>query len=170
MIAICIAEAHGRWFRIAHFSIQSNHIHLIVEAVDAEGLGDGMRAFTSRVARALNRRWARRGCVFPQRYHDVALRSLLQVRNALRYVLNNHLKHADLLCVQTENCEPDRLSSADYFDGWAELDPKSPPGREGATVAAGGWKLSVGWMRHHPLISVAEPPVAPAARARTGSR
>ena len=158
IVTCCIADAHGSWFRIVHYSIQSNHVHLIVEAVDAEGLGNGMRAFASRVAIALNKLWSRRGSIFPQRYHDLVLRSLRQVRNALRYVLNNHLKHGTQPRRSGERVRPDRYSSADYFDGWLELAPKRLPGWPGAPVAPGGWKLCTGWLRRYPLISVAEFP------------
>jgi len=40
-----------------------------------------------------------------------------------------------------------------------------PPGVPGATVARGVWKLSVGWMRHYPLIAVTEVPGAAASLA-----
>jgi REP element-mobilizing transposase RayT len=158
VVTRCIAGAHGSRFRIVHYSIQSNHIHLIVEAVDEKGLGNGMRAFASRVALALNRLWSRSGRLFAKRYHDVVLRSLRQVRNALRYVLNNHLKHGVQLRRGDAWVRPDHFSSADYFDGWRELDPLRSAGHPGAMVARGGWKLSVGWLRRYPLISVAELP------------
>jgi REP-associated tyrosine transposase len=120
VIACSIAGAHKRRFRVVHYSIQSNHIHLIVEAMDAAALTGGMRGLVSRIAKGLNKLWERRGGVFASRFHDVVLRSLRQVRNALRYVLNNHLKHGARRGRPGEFVEPDRYSSADYFDGWAD--------------------------------------------------
>jgi REP element-mobilizing transposase RayT len=158
VVTRCIADVHDAKFRIVHYSLQSNHIHLIVEAVDEKGLGNGMRAFASRVALALNRLWSRSGRLSAKRYHDVVLRSLRQVRNALRYVLNNHLKHGAHPRRDGAYVRSDHLSSARYFDGWRELDPLRFAGEPGATVAQGGWKLSVGWLRRYPLISVAEFP------------
>jgi REP element-mobilizing transposase RayT len=158
VVACCIADAHGRRFRIVHYSIQVNHIHLIVEAALEKGLGDGMRALGSRVALALNRLWSRRGSLFAERYHDVVLRSLRQVRNALRYVLNNHLKHRAQSRRAGERVQPDHFSSARYFEGRRESGPDWTAGAPGATVARGGWKLCVGWLERYPLISFAEFP------------
>src|SRR5688572_19214074 len=41
-------------FRLIHYSIQSTHLHLIVEAADARALSRGMQGLSIRVARALN--------------------------------------------------------------------------------------------------------------------
>ena len=56
-------------FRVVHFSVQGNHIHLIVEAPDAVGLGRAMKGLEVRMARALNKVMSRRGPVFADRYH-----------------------------------------------------------------------------------------------------
>jgi len=93
VIGCSIANAHKPRFRVVHFSIQSNHVHLIVEAMDRDALTGGMRGLASRIAKGLNKLWSRKGRVISTRFHDVVLRSLRQVRNALRYVLNYHLKH-----------------------------------------------------------------------------
>jgi len=42
-------------FRLVHFSVQSNHMHLIAEAEDARSLSRGMQALGVRIARAVNR-------------------------------------------------------------------------------------------------------------------
>jgi len=41
-------------YRLVHFSVQGNHIHLIVEAPDAVSLGRAMKGLEVRMARALN--------------------------------------------------------------------------------------------------------------------
>jgi hypothetical protein len=46
------------------------------------------------MARALNKVMRRSGPVFADRYHALPLRSPSQVRNAVRYVLENHAIHA----------------------------------------------------------------------------
>jgi len=46
-----------------------------------------------RVAKGLNKLWARRGKVFADHYHDRILRTPREVRNALCYVLHNAKKH-----------------------------------------------------------------------------
>ncbi|TMA82076.1 MAG: hypothetical protein E6J72_03800 [Deltaproteobacteria bacterium] len=42
-------------FRLAHYSLQGNHAHLIVEVTDRDALGRGMNAIGARIARAVNR-------------------------------------------------------------------------------------------------------------------
>src|SRR5207244_5409220 len=48
--ALAVASHAG--FRILHFSVQDDHLHLIVEADDRRALGRGLRGVTIRVARA----------------------------------------------------------------------------------------------------------------------
>jgi REP element-mobilizing transposase RayT len=43
------------WFRLVHFSVQDDHVHLIVEADDTQSLGRGMAGVAIRIARAANR-------------------------------------------------------------------------------------------------------------------
>lgn len=80
-------------FRVVHLSIQSNHIHLIVEGASAEAIARGMQRFASMTAKALNRLLGRKGKVFAHRYHRVDITSPRQMRNALAYVLNNWRRH-----------------------------------------------------------------------------
>jgi REP element-mobilizing transposase RayT len=70
-------------FRLVHWSVQSNHIHMLVEAADNGSLSRGMQGLMVRIAKALNRLWARKGKVFSDRYHAHILRTPREVRNAL---------------------------------------------------------------------------------------
>jgi putative transposase len=81
-------------FRLVHFSVQGNHVHLIVEAPDAVALGRAMKGLEVRMARALNEVMRRRGPVFADRYHAVLLDSPRRASNAVRYVLENWRVHA----------------------------------------------------------------------------
>lgn len=81
-------------FRLIHFSVQGNHVHLIVEAPDAESLTRAMKGLEVRMARALNKVMRRRGPVFADRYHAHQLRSPREARYAIRYVLENRAVHA----------------------------------------------------------------------------
>jgi hypothetical protein len=56
-------------FRIVHFSVQGNHLHLVVEADDERALARGMQGLGVRIAKALNRLMARKGAVFADHYH-----------------------------------------------------------------------------------------------------
>ncbi|MBL8900875.1 MAG: transposase, partial [Planctomycetes bacterium] len=78
------SDRHG--MRIIHYTVQGNHLHLLVEADDRECVARGMNALLSPLARALNKLWGRRGKVFPERYHDEVITTPTQARNALRYV------------------------------------------------------------------------------------
>ena len=102
---------------MTEFSVQTNHLHLIVEADDALALARGMQGLATRLAKRLNRAWDRSGSVFAERYHATLLRSARQVRNALRYVLNNVLHHNGP-GRHTTLPGPDPCSSGPWFDGW----------------------------------------------------
>ena len=80
-------------FRLNQFTVQSNHLHLIVEAQDRVALSRGMKGLGVRLARRLNKLWGRTGALMTERYHAVILRTPRHVRNALAYVLNNHRRH-----------------------------------------------------------------------------
>lgn len=80
-------------FRVVHFSVQHNHIHLIVEADHRRAMSNGLRALISRIARDLNVVMHTRGRRFDDRYHEHILRTPSEVRNALRYVLGNRAVH-----------------------------------------------------------------------------
>jgi hypothetical protein len=163
-------------FQVVHHSIQTNHLHLIVEASDRAGLTSGMRWLLARIARELNRFWGRRGSVFADRFHERELRSPRQVRNALVYVLQNLRKHGISLP------GPDPLSSGPEFDGWERGQANSiGRGRHAAPAGTGTaawsgflaqlraaraeppspktWLLGTGWRRHG-LIHPGESPRA----------
>ena len=59
-------------FAICQFSIQGNHLHLVVEADNHVALAKGMQAFAVRIARAVNRIAGRKGRVFNDRYPTFA--------------------------------------------------------------------------------------------------
>ena len=87
------AVPRQRALRVVHYSVMPNHIHLLVEAVDGVALARGTQGLSIRIARALNRILGRRGRVFADRYHARILRTPLEVRRALAYVLNNARRH-----------------------------------------------------------------------------
>ncbi len=79
--------------RIIHFSVQGNHLHLIVESPDEGSLSRAMKGLGVRVARRMNEMMDREGRVIGDRYHASLLRSHRAARNAVRYVRENHRKH-----------------------------------------------------------------------------
>ena len=140
-------------FRLIHFSIQSNHLHLLAEARDRKALGRGIQGLTVRISRNLNRLWKRKGQVFWDRYHDRVLSTPREVRNALVYVLQNAKKHGARLLGKL-----DAFASGCWFDGW-----KRRPRFAGllpdqvAVAPARSWLLKEGWRRHG-LIDPSESP------------
>jgi putative transposase len=80
-------------FRLVHFSVQGNHIHLLVEAEDRVALGRGMKGLGVRVARKLNRVMGRRGRVLGDRYHARILRTLTEVKVVRHYLADNARRH-----------------------------------------------------------------------------
>jgi REP element-mobilizing transposase RayT len=80
--------------RICEFSVQGNHLHLVVEAADREALAQGMQGLGIRLGKGLNHLMGRHGRVLADRYHAHILRTLREVQNAVRYVRENHARHA----------------------------------------------------------------------------
>jgi REP element-mobilizing transposase RayT len=84
-IAKCFARGRDRFgFRLVHFSVQGNHLHLIVDADDERALARGIQGLGVRIAKALNRVMGRKGTVFADHYHSRILRSPTEVRTRLR--------------------------------------------------------------------------------------
>jgi len=84
----------GRFgLRLNHFTVQSNHLHLIVETTDRVALSRAIKGLSIRLARGLNRLGKRKGRVIGERYHAHILKTPTEVRNAVRYVLGNLAKH-----------------------------------------------------------------------------
>lgn len=139
-------------FRIVHASIQSNHVHLIVEAADKRELANGLRAFMIATARRINGAVGRRGCVFGTRYHATQLRTPRQVRAALAYVMNNWRHHGeDRRGEAQRRALVDPYSTGILFDGWRDAPARFvvPEGYEPLPVSgARTWLLTVGWRRH----------------------
>jgi REP element-mobilizing transposase RayT len=99
-------------FRVVHFSVQGNHLHLVTEANDVPALSNGVRALSIRLARRLNRMMGRRGPVFASRYHAHVLGTPAEARNAVRYVLANFASHAARRGERVSPRFVDRYSSA----------------------------------------------------------
>jgi REP element-mobilizing transposase RayT len=125
-------ELHG--MRIIHFSIQGNHLHLIVEVENALALARGMQGLAIRLAKGLNALSGRHGPVFADRYHAHVLHSRRETAAAVRDLLGNYRHHT------REHLPPrwdDPLSSARYL--------RAAPGEEAPVTLPRTWLLRVGW-------------------------
>jgi REP element-mobilizing transposase RayT len=120
--------------RIIHYSIQGNHLHLIVEADGPVALARGIQGLATRIARRLNALAARKGAVFADRYHSHVLLSRREVAAAVRYVIGNYRHHA------REHLPPswrDPCSSARFL--------RARPAQDSPVVEPKTWLLRVGW-------------------------
>jgi REP element-mobilizing transposase RayT len=117
-----LAIARRADFRVVHYSLQRDHIHLLVESESVAALSNGMKCLAARFARAVNRVFGRQGAVLDGRYHHRALGTPREVRSALAYVLVNSRKHACGRPPAAPGLQPgiDPASSGRWFDGWAE--------------------------------------------------
>ena len=143
----------GESFRVVHFTVQTNHLHLLVEADDKRTLSRGLTALSIRIARALNREIRRKGRVFAERYHARDLRSPREVRVGVTYVLLNNRRHSGESGLGRETrIVLDPCSSAATFDGWRP-DVRvigRPPFWEPVdemVLPARTWLLGTGWQK-----------------------
>ena len=146
LVEQAIAAAARPDGRVVQFSVQGEHVHLIVEATDERALSSLVRRVSIRAARAVNRLLARRGPLWDGRYHRHDLTTPRETRNALVYVLANWRKHRD----RAAGLDP--CSSARWFDGWREARPNAGVAESGGQARppvcrARTWLLTVGWRR-----------------------
>ncbi|MCA1825780.1 MAG: transposase [Myxococcales bacterium] len=121
--------------RIVHYSIQGNHLHLLVEAEDREALGKGMQGLAIRIAKTLNRLFNHGGRVWADRYYAHVLRTRREVANALRYVLGNFARHA--------RQRGERV--AKFVDAFSSIRFLGFVGSDAPVAAPRTWLLGVGW-------------------------
>lgn len=62
-----LAASSGARFRLLHYSVQTNHVHLLVEADGGTALARGCQGLAVRVAKAVNRVLHRHGSVWGDR-------------------------------------------------------------------------------------------------------
>ena len=149
-------------FRLVHYGVQADHIHLLCEAPDGRCLSRALQGLCIRIARRLNAELGRRGRLFADRYHARALSSPREVRNCLAYVLLQRRRHGAKRAVGITSVL-DPCTSGGCFDGWSRaVGPRAGPWQE-TVVAAQSWLLRVGWQRHG-RIDPEEVPGAPPLR------
>jgi hypothetical protein len=170
-IAGALRKASKPGFRVVHFSVQIDHVHVIAEGDSAELLRAGCQGLAIRIALAFNRLFVRKGKVWRERHERHDLRSPRQVRNTLVYVLMNHRKHARGSTGEAWAFRSlDPKSSALWFDGWS---PRAGPALavlheeaklffrsedERPVVSAQTWLANVGW-RSGGLVDPASSPL-----------
>jgi REP element-mobilizing transposase RayT len=128
-IRSCFEKSCGRFgARLVEFSVQGNHLHMIIEADDNAALSRAMQGLAIRLAKSLNAMMKRAGRVFADHYHARLLRSPTELVRAIRYVLGNAAHHFG-----RPGCDP--FSSVAVSD------------RERVLAKPNGWLLRSGWKR-----------------------
>ena len=84
-----INRARDFGLRVIEYSIQNDHIHLLIETDSNDALTRGMISLKTTMAKGLKVG----GAVFRGRYHLHVLRTPTEVRNAIPYVVFNLAKH-----------------------------------------------------------------------------
>lgn len=120
------AAAVKRKIKIIHYSIQHDHLHLMLEGKDKRELANGLRLLFSRIAFAVNHVARRHGSLFLERHHRRALTTPTEVRRAIVYILFNSRKHdMERGAYRASAFEGlDDRTSAPWFTGW---DPRNCP-------------------------------------------
>jgi REP element-mobilizing transposase RayT len=165
-----LVRAAGVGVRVVHYSVQDDHVHLMVEGRDAKDLSNQMRKLFSRVALAVNAVAKRRGSLFRDRHHRRELTSPTQTRHALVYILFNERKHAGPDSVVRRGGGSlewlDERSSAPWFEGW-HPDARPPPelaaharaqSRLRPVTSPRTWLAQTGWRRAGGLVRFHELP------------
>jgi REP element-mobilizing transposase RayT len=146
------ARASEKGFRLLHFSVQGNHVHMIVEADDDVALARGVQRLLSRVAMTVNALSRRSGKLWGDRHHRRPLNTPTEVRNAYVYVLFNFRKHQivagspgwELALTAYDPC-----SSYVWFDGWGTSagPSEAAAARAGPPIVAPAesWLARSGW-------------------------
>lgn len=149
-----LSRASEKGFRLVDFSIQDDHVHLIVEADDAKMLSRGMQRLASRIAMAVNALVGRRGRFWRERYHRRDLATPRQVRNAMVYVLFNFRKHSPASDRTRRASAIDGCSSGLWVDAWTSkslverLRERRARAGPRPTALPKTWLARVGWKRH----------------------
>jgi len=144
-------------FRVLQYSLQRDHVHLIVESDSRDALGRGMKSIGARLARVVNRVFQRRGSVLDGRYHLHFLRTPREVRSALAYVLLNARRHWTKRFGVPPPVRVDEASSGRWFGGWASSVLSRESGGRPDVASPCTWLAREGWKRHG-LIDPAEVP------------
>jgi hypothetical protein len=164
-LELSLRAASNARYRVVHYSLQADHVHLVIEAADRTALSRGTQGLAIRLARAFNRVVRRHGKVWGDRFYARDMRSPREVRAGIVYVLMNHKKHGG----GRHPPALDRFSSAFWFDGFAaRAAPLAVALRDGlpnATIPVARprtWLLRTGW-RHYGLV---RPEDAPSTNSR----
>lgn len=88
-----ILKARKMGLSIVHYTLEFDHVHMLVETNNNETLARGMQSFGITLSKGINKIKATSGQVFKTRYHFRKLKTPSEIKNALAYILGNGIKH-----------------------------------------------------------------------------
>jgi putative transposase len=144
-------------FRVVHYSIQGNHVHLIVEADSERAEVAGYKALRSGIsgleiafARRLNMMLRRKGKVWADRYHRHDLKTPKETWFGLSYVFNNYTHHGE---ATYGDGVLDLCASGCVFDGWdgPHFVPHETERWRWPVCRASTWLMTKGYLAHGPV-------------------
>ena len=114
-------------FKIKHFCIMSNHIHLLLEPAPGTSLSKLMQWILSVFAIRFNRRYGLTGHVWYDRFKSTIIRSFKQLINTFQYISDNPVKAG--ICQNAKDyaygglfeLKWKRFRLLDSPDGWLHL-------------------------------------------------
>lgn len=117
-----IKKARHKGLQVIHYTLEYDHIHLLVEASDKHTLGKGMQSLGISFSKGINKIKKSAGIVFKNRYHSRKLQSLQEIKNVLHYILGNGIKHKESMSIVSPYNSLFALSSFDrIFPGFEEM-------------------------------------------------
>ncbi|MGZ3787517.1 MAG: transposase [Bacteriovorax sp.] len=88
-----IMNARRQGLKVIHYSLEYDHVHLLIEAEDNHILGKGMQAFGVTLSKAINRMRNHKGGVYKHRYHFRQISGVRELKNVMNYIFTNGFKH-----------------------------------------------------------------------------
>jgi REP element-mobilizing transposase RayT len=88
-----IKRARLQNMKVLHYTLEYNHLHILVEVSNNKILHKGMQALGISLSKAINKIKNLKGTVYKHRYHFRKLNSRREMKNALLYIFKNGMKH-----------------------------------------------------------------------------
>jgi hypothetical protein len=88
-----IMRGRLKGMKVIHYTLEYNHVHLLVEAHCHKIMHKGMQAFGISIAKAINKIKITKGTVYKHRYHLRKINSPRELKNVLHYIFHNGIHH-----------------------------------------------------------------------------
>jgi len=103
---LAIKKARLKGLRVIYFTIQFDHLHLFIEPKNMRELSNGIRSLVCAMAERMRRhlKLDKLKSFVKDRYHLHILKTPREVKNAIKYILGNTIKHSGVfrnLCPYT---------------------------------------------------------------------